>query len=73
MCLDHQYRHPSVQGRSLADSSEAGQTPQEAQTREEVRLTSVKLDRPDSSWERHQQLWRWFCIGLFEFIGQTSR
>ena len=37
-------------GRSLYDSNEAKWTPQEVRTREEVRLTLVKLDRPDSSW-----------------------
>ena len=49
-CLDHPFEHPSVQGRNPSDSNEAGGTPQEARIREEVRLTPMKLDRPESSW-----------------------
>ena len=56
-CLDNPFEHPSMQGINLSDSSEAGRTPQEARIREEVRLTLVKLDEPDYSWERHQH-WR---------------
>ena len=37
-------------GRSPSNSIEAGRTPQEAQTRKEVRLTLVKLDKPKSNW-----------------------
>ena len=39
-----------MQGRSSSDSSDVGQTPQEARTRQEIRLTPVKLDGPESSW-----------------------
>ena len=39
-----------MHGRSSSDSSEAGRTPQEARTREEIHLTPVKLDGPESSW-----------------------
>ena len=50
LCPNHLFGHSSVQGRSPSNSSEATRTPQEARTKEEVRLTPVKLDEPDFSW-----------------------
>ena len=39
-----------MQGKSSSDSNEARRTPQEARIREEIRLTPMKLNRPESSW-----------------------
>ena len=39
-----------MQERSSYDSCTIEQNPQEAQSKEEVRLTSAKLDEPVSSW-----------------------
>lgn len=50
MHSDHPSEHHFVQGRSPFDSSKVGRTLQEAQKREEVYLTQVKLDGLDSDW-----------------------